>query len=70
MATIRTVFIDTALSGYAALADQYDAGLVAVVLLDAATPGPLQIQNWMTAHGLGAADAGSAECGGSGRKMR
>ncbi|MBA5637430.1 DUF4347 domain-containing protein [Duganella sp. LX20W] len=56
MAPTRTVFIDSALSDSASLAAQYDTSLFNVVLLDGATPGPQQIQDWMSAHNVAAAD--------------
>ncbi|MBA5605977.1 DUF4347 domain-containing protein [Duganella sp. FT3S] len=55
MATIRTVFIDSALSDAASLAAQYDANVFDVVMLDGATPGPQQIQDWISAHGASTA---------------
>ncbi|HJU99037.1 MAG TPA: Ig-like domain-containing protein [Burkholderiaceae bacterium] len=56
MATTRTVFIDSALSDAASLAAQYDATVFNIVMLDHATPGPQQIQDWMAAHNVAAAD--------------
>ena len=50
MAATRTVFIDTALANYSLLAAQYDAGMFNVVLLNAASPLPDQIHNWLTSH--------------------
>ncbi|MBA5685508.1 Ig-like domain-containing protein [Rugamonas apoptosis] len=56
MATTRTVFIDSALSDSTTLAAQYDANVFNVVMLDGATPGPQQIQDWVSAHGVSTAE--------------
>ena len=65
MATIRTVFIDTALSGYAALAAQYDISLFDVVLIDNASPGPQQIQAWLSNHDASAGQINVVSASGS-----
>ena len=56
MAATRTVFIDTALSNYASLAEQYDTDLFNVVLLDGASPASAQIQDWLNSHPDSAGD--------------
>ncbi|MFL6674966.1 MAG: Ig-like domain-containing protein, partial [Massilia sp.] len=56
MAVTRTVFIDTALSNFASLAAQYDADIFKVVLLNGASPGAEQIQNWLKSNKVSSAD--------------
>jgi Ca2+-binding RTX toxin-like protein len=56
MPVTRTVFIDTALSGYQSLATQFGADTFNVILLDSASPHTEQIQNWMKDNHAGAAD--------------
>jgi large repetitive protein len=54
MATLRTVFLDTALTGYSNLANAYDPNVFNVVLLNNPAAGAMQIQNYLTANQLDA----------------
>lgn len=54
--SIRTVFIDTTLSGYDALAARYDAALFNVILLNDPGEGYRQIQDYLTANSIDTTD--------------
>jgi large repetitive protein len=54
MATLRTVFLDTALTDYSTLANAYDPNVFNVVLLNNPAAGAMQIQNYLTANQLDA----------------